>query len=380
MGGNAFHNFPVGRLNKKEFMECFEHVNSVLGGNVKLDLVPAYAEKVDFGDLDLILEKESSERFFNIDDWAQTLDNKEKHDKFKQLFIDNFHTREFRFAFPVISFDYRFNKDDEIGFQVDLIHVPEQFYDFSLKYFSYNDLGNLLGVMFRNMGLKFGHYGLNYELYTTETNKFGEFLITDNFDEALSFLKLDVNRFYKGFNNLNEIFDYVTSTPYFSKKIYALEEGVSSYKSRRRNAQRGTYNSFLNWIEETDKILPEYPHTTDKMERLSVIQKTFGEKLIKSIENTRNIALEKIKNKKKVEGEKISEWTGLTNKALGYLMTNFRNQFKNKEDYDSWLKENNEDDIKNKILEFKKTLDFTGLLGDPKTNPKEQMLKRKLRG
>lgn len=370
MGGNAFKHLNTKRIDKKEFDDSFLDIKNKLN-QLKLDVVPAFFEKSTFGDLDVVVEEESMNKWLADNNWEI---DKEFYDFLKI----KFNSRGIRNAYPVISFEYRKNKNEERGFQVDLIYIPKKFYNFCLNYFSYNDLGNLLGVMYRALGVKFGHYGLNYEIYSKETHYMGDVLITNDFDKALNFLKLDVDRFKKGFNNLEEVFDYVISSPYFNKGLYDLIEGVSSYKARRRNAQRSTYKLFLKWLkEQPEERLPSYQHTKDKDERLSLIVSHFGNEFIDNIKEVRNKEKEKNSLKIKFSGEKVSYWTGLTHQALGELLKQFNLKFKNKEEYDKWLKETDIEEMKKQILNLKNSIDFSGMIGDPKTNPRPLTRKRK---
>lgn len=370
MGGNAFKKHPGQRLNKIDFDNSSRKVNDWFNkNNIRNNIVPAYAEKETFGDLDLVVETESMEMFFenhNIDP-----------DKFKELLKVEFHSREYLFRFPVYSFEYRENNKSEKGFQVDLIHLPEKFYQFGLSYLSYNDIGNLLGVIYRNMGLKFGHYGLNYEIKTKETHKIGEILVSDDFDHTLGFIGLNAERYHQGFKNYEEIFQYVVSSPYFNKNLYKLEEGVSSYKSRRRNAQRGTYRAFLDWLElPAQSNLNAYVHTRDNKERLKLIGKYFGEGFANNILEVKQKEIDRLEGKKKVDGELVSSWTGLTNQALGYLMSTLKSHYKSTEDFENWLIIKSKEEVKDHILKLKETLSFEGMLGDPNSNPVRMSVKK----
>lgn len=378
MGGNAIKGYETKRLDKVDFLASFKNVSGVLSKKdfgLKLDMVPAYKEKKDFGDLDIIVSKESFESYVERNLKSDANDEEKKQHFLNSVFSENFNCREVFHNEPVISFEYRKSAQEEAGFQVDLILIPNKFYDFALNYFSYNDLGNLLGVMFRNLGVKFGIYGISKEVYIAETNKQGEMLVTNCFDDALDILKLDKHKFHEGFNNLNEIFEYIVSSPYFNKEIYALDQENNNYKSRRRNAKRGTYSSFLEWIKDRD-FENNYNHKISQQEKEENLNVILGGNFKEMYdEHIRNILKER-KNNEKISGERITEWTGLTKQALGMLVSEFKNQFKSQEEINDYLKNNVEDKIKNDIVSLKNKMDFTGVIGDPITNPSNMSHKR----
>jgi len=137
----------------------------------------------------------------------------------------------------VTSFDYK-------GFQIDLIHTTHEKFDYALSYFSWNDCGNLVGKLAHRFGLKHGHDGLFLSLHDGH-NKFGSILLTENHDDTLKFLGLDVKKFKNGFDNLEEIFAFVAASPNYSPDWYLLENITSA--GRIRDKKRDTYRKFLEF-------------------------------------------------------------------------------------------------------------------------------------
>lgn len=363
MGGNSLKRFPVGRLEKKEFFEVFNEIKNLFEG-VKLDIVPAYSEKETFGDLDVIVQMESMKEFYKKNT------NNDMENGFSKFLSEKINSRQQHFAFPVISFEYRKSTEDRVGFQVDFIHIPEKNYDFSLNYLSYNDLGNLIGVMYRHLGLRFGHYGVNKEVYhpKLKTTKLGEINVTNDFNKALDFIGLDVEKFHKGFSNMNEIFEYVATSKFFNPEIYALETGINDYKSRRRNAKRSTYSGFLKWIKENEKSLNRF--NFKEANRKELIDKYFNSIDYKNTyQGIIDDFEERINAKERIKGETLSEWTGLTHQALGMLSSKFKSQFKNDEELINYIMKKTNIELKDEFIKLKSTIDIKGIPGDPETNP-----------
>lgn len=370
MGGNSLKRFPVGRIEKKEFFNTFEHIKKVFN-NVKLDLVPAYEDKENFGDLDIIIEMESMRDFYRENT------NGDMEEAFSEFLSNKFNSRQEHFAFPVISFEYRKNEEQRVGFQVDFIHIPKKNYDFSLHYLSYNDLGNLIGVMYRHLGLRFGHYGVNKEVYypKLKTTKLGEINITNDFDQSLKFIGLDPEVFHKGFKNMDEIFEYVSTAKFFNPEIYALETGINDYKSRRRNAKRSTYSGFLKWIKDNEYRLNRFDFKNAN--RKDMIDDFFKNDYKITYQSMINEFDEKLKNKDRIKGENLSLWTGLTHQALGFLSGKFKSQFENEEQLMEYVRRNTDENIKKDLIKLKETLNFKGMIGDPETNPASMDIKHK---
>jgi hypothetical protein len=73
---------------------------------------------------------------------------------------------------------------------------------------------------------------------------------------------LDSNRYKEGFDELSDIFEFVSKSPYFNPDKYKLEN-ISS-KGRVRDKKRTTYQEFLKycdtltgkyWVSNEDKTV-----------------------------------------------------------------------------------------------------------------------------
>ena len=151
-------------------------------------------------------------------------------------------------------------------FQFDLIKAREDSFKFHYNYLSYNDLGNLIGRVAAAFGFKFAHDGLYilawYDHKGEErsvgrvkeygkTNDCAEYkmekLFISNFDEALEFLGFDSSRFAQGFNNVDDILDYVASSKYFCKDFFLFEN--RNHDQRKRDVKRPTYTKALEYFD-----------------------------------------------------------------------------------------------------------------------------------
>lgn len=153
MGGNALKNTATRRLDRAAFERVSLDVVAGLEAafpTARVVVIPAYATKADFGDLDVLMTAEDVEAHGGVE-------------ALKGLATTRFGATEVVRNGPVLSFDHRdAAAPAEPGFQVDVIVQARESFDFALNYFSFNDLGNLIGRTAHKQGASFGHDGLWY--------------------------------------------------------------------------------------------------------------------------------------------------------------------------------------------------------------------------
>lgn len=118
----------------------------------KPESVMSYATKVDFGDLDVLIEGGAGYDPTTIAKMLQATEVVRNGD--------------------VTSIGV---KVDEGIFQVDLIKTPKESFDFTARYFGFNDFGNLVGRIAHKFGAKFGHLGLLYPIRDLDNSSFADY-------------------------------------------------------------------------------------------------------------------------------------------------------------------------------------------------------------
>ena len=330
MGGSALH-VPTRRLLRTDFEEVSARLQASLSqalGGGRVAVVPAYRSKADFGDLDLLVDQAAVASHGGrnaLQAWASSV----------------CHAREIVDNGPVMSLDYRSSPSLEVGFQVDLILAPEDEFEFSLAYFSFNDLGNLIGRTAHKMGFKYGHNGLIYP-FREGTRMYGDVLVSRDLDKSLTFLGYAPARFHQGFNDLAEIFDYVTQSTYFNPSIFLLEN--RNHASRTRDRKRKTYRAFLEWIADRGD-LPAYAwadrddepaRSAEKQHFLSLALRhfpTFNERL-GEMKRQRDVSATV---RSRFNGDAVAQWTGLSGKPLSQFMAQLRAQHDGLDGLYAWL-------------------------------------------
>lgn len=230
MGGNALKQYETTRLEALDYQGItreFEHDFMKVFGFKPL-LIKAYKNKPSFGDADYLIDSSKLP-----DNWTHEL--KTSFGLGYSQYVKNGN---------VVSIGYK-------HFQFDLIVTLHEDMEASYFYFSYNDFGNLIGRIGHKLGVKIAHDGLKLVVRhkARSDHILKEIVLAKDSKQALDLLGLNRGRYEQGFDELEDIFEYVASSKYFDPEIYSLEH--RSATSRIRDKKRATYNSFLRWVNET---------------------------------------------------------------------------------------------------------------------------------
>lgn len=314
MGGNALASQGATRcvrevalLALEDFQKRFEQVTGRFTSAVRMEPIAAYRQKPDFGDLDVLVDS----RIF------QAIPPKD---------LVNILSDSYGATLPwvkngsVLSVGLPL-QDASKCLQLDLICTPAIEFDFSLGYFSWNDMGNLVGRVAHKMGLKFGHDGLWLPM-RDGTNLHDKLLVTRNFGHALSFLGFDAERWRGGFDTLDDIYQFVASGSRFNPDLYPLEN--RNHTARVRDKKRPVYTGFLLWLEAHPSLCG-FTWMEDKSHYLPEVMAAFP-----TLQMEYDNSLAKLNQTKAIRacfnGEVVTAITGLTGKQLGGFMGYFKRE------------------------------------------------------
>jgi hypothetical protein len=311
MGGNALSCTSV-RMTKNNYermaAECVAKLKA-LYPSARVNDIVAYRSKPDFGDLDIALDADNYDPY----QAAAALDAVEV--------VRNG---------PVTSIGVLVRPEvphrEGNVFQVDLIKLGTEEFEFSFQYYSNNDAGNLAGRVAKSMFTSLRHDGL-YFYHRAGDYKFREILLTRDYGKALAFLGYDPARFAEGFESLEDIFKFIASTEFFTNEIFLLEN--RNYTARVRDRKRKTYCEFLKWCEVTPG-LSAYEFPEDKSVWLPRIIEHFPQFEIDYAQSLTDLA-EQQAVKAKFNGEWVTQLTGFQGKELGFLMKRFKESFESVE-------------------------------------------------
>lgn len=293
MGGRVFLN-ECRRISKDEYEEEADRViRDLMAGGWEVRLIPSYRNKQEFGDIDLLASGEGD----IIEAVREMRGYRDHHQNGDCL---------------------SFLKKDV---QVDIITVPRDEMEITLSYFSWNDLGNLMGRIARRMGFRYGHRGLFSEVKDRSGNVVEKVRLSRHPEAIFSFLGCDFQRWTKGFDEIHDVFGFISSSAFFSKDCFRLLN--LNHGTRMRNKKRAGYAAFLNWLEEGP--LREFDfNSVAEGEWRSRAGEFFGNGWIK----TEGAILRRLKEeairREKFNGKVVGEITGLSGVELGIAIRSFR--------------------------------------------------------
>ena len=344
MGGKLFEAEGAVRITTQEYKEKYVPALTALLEplQIRFNFIQFYENKADQGNVN-ILVNQATILPTNVANAIVDLNPNRKEVVLKFLREQGFKVKT---NSNIISFLY----DNRL--QVDLVFTKTSLYDYSLNYYSYNDLGGLIGRLSRGLRLKHGSNGLSYVLYNeNKTKKLGEFLLTTDHDRTLEIMGLDVNRFKQGFKNLEDIFEYVTTSKYFGLNAFILAD--MPCKDRHRDQKRTTFIKFEEYCVANADSLPKVsPHIPE--DKLAFLYTLFPE-LEKQVNATLKHDSENILIAEKFNGHILMELFD-DFKANPKLLGKFIGQFKEQYDRD-YLLHASAEDIEDQCKIFKLTFD-----------------------
>lgn len=300
MGGNAIQG--ACRINRDEYDSLVEKVKSKIievDPKFKPNEIKFFKSKKDFGDLDLLVSSSVSTDVNQI--------------------AKRFGAKQIKKNGNVLSFDLRLDSDRL--FQVDLISVPATDIEIASFYFSYNDLNLLAGRIAHKLNTSFGFDGLKFKVRTESGYKGLDINLSKDPDRIYEFLGLDINRYEQGFDSLEEIYQFVSSSKYFNPSIFDYES--LNHINKTRNRKRSTYAGFLNWIESQES-LNQYQFQ-EKSVYLVKIDLAFPEiDIFQKMKDYSSDFKKILDRQNKFNGSLVSEFTGLTGKELGNFISSFK--------------------------------------------------------
>jgi hypothetical protein len=303
MGGKALNRFGVftERKNTEEFLRIGNELKSKVEFTLPVTcaIVTCYRTKESHGDLDLLISIGKDIQL----DWKNYIEN-------------TFQPKAINANGGVYSFDYQ-------GFQVDFIPIPERKWATALVYFSYDPLGNIMGKTFHKFGMSYGWEGLYYKYRNAHGTNSSDILLTNDVKRIFEFGGYDYDRYLKGFDTLEEIFQFAINSKYFDTEMFQMENLKSLDK--KRNRKRGSYHLFLNYLKDNG-INSKYPFEEAKELYLPKIDVSFPEaKLMDEISKLQAIDARNSELRMRFNGDIVMMWLpDLQGKELGNAMGKFK--------------------------------------------------------
>lgn len=320
MGGNAL-NFQTERKTTEQFNEIFSKIEPILIElGITYFLTKCYRNKPTHGDMDILIKN----------------NNLNKTELIK-IIIDKFKPTSLSPNDKTISFDY-----DQ--FQIDFILIDEDSWDIAKTWYSNDPFSNACGKLVHKFSLKYGPNGLIYPFRGENETMVKDIVISKDARKIFTFFDYDFDKFEQGFDEIEEIFDFIITSKYFNHNVFRYEN--LNRIDRKRNKRRKSYNELLKYIDNNN-ITKEYIFD-EKSSYINYINDYFPEsRLIETI----NDLIEKDNTNKlinsKFNGKSVMErYPDLKGKELGYMMMTFKENFS---DFNDFILKNSIDEIYDKF-------------------------------
>jgi hypothetical protein len=207
------------------------------------------------------------------------------------------------------------------NYQIDIILQTLQDWNCNSDYFDYDPSGNLMGKVAHKFGLKYGINGLTYPFRSFSGQLKTDIIISKDSKKIFEFLGFDYQRYLKGFDTLEEIYEYIINSKYFNPKGFMLNE--LNNVDRKRNKKRKTYRGFIEYINNRSDL--PYFEYKEKDFYIDYIEEFFPESGFKK--QLEDLKKENEKNKlasEKFNGHMIMQWCDLKGKELGDCLNKFK--------------------------------------------------------
>lgn len=330
MGGLLIKKFGLEpkRLPKEEFETLLKEMLFILTTELPpfINFRPLryFKNKPDFGDCDIVLTRNP-------------------HFKPAEFIESKFGVKPHHNA-GVYSFPYK-------EFQFDFITVLPEEYETHITYYADNDLGNLIGRGFHSAKMHYGGEGLYY--WIREEDVGGEhsensqivnfFCLSRNPREIMEFGGYDYDRWVKGFDKIEDIFDFACRGRWFQPDKFKYEN--LNHTNRTRNKKRKTYQLFLEWLEVNKNNYKWADLHEDKFAYVPLIEQKFPS-LTRQFKIETELYKERIELKKKFNGDLVIEKLNISDGVLlGKIIKGFKNQFFDDGDWNNYLKTYSKENI-----------------------------------
>lgn len=312
MGGHALKNTYTERKTTGEFNKIASEIIPIIKSNLPFEpyIVKCYRNKETHGDMDILLKIPSYIHISYINNMIIEFIN--KYLKPNEIYVNE-----------AISFDYD-------KFQIDLIPYRDINWEVAKVWINYDPTGNIMGKLAQQFNLKYGWDGLYYVLVMDNGLIKRHIFISRDNAKIFEFLGYDLEKFQRGFDTLEEIYDYVIESKYFNPDIFKMEN--LNRLDRKRNIRRNTYHSFLeyienipnkyefkdNYIQEINDFFPE-SNLIDNINHFNQINPTQKEIFMKF---NRNVIKEKFPNLGKNAMEVMKKFSNSMEDFQLYLIEN----------------------------------------------------------
>lgn len=313
MGGTRFSEIgETVRVTRAEHDAIAADVIERLRGlGIAADPVRFLKSKTDFGDIDLVCARSQTHGSLADED-ALGL---EARDRFIAESVGAIGHSRGQMRNPALHMLIR---RDAGLVQVDLVSIADHLLDFASNHMAWGDVGTMVAMVGRQMGLKIGMTGIHLTMDVP-----GEKLraaVPLDWRGTLEMLGFDADAHARGFETRAQTFEWLAGSRYFDPRIYALERQTNY--SRQRAQKRPGYMEMLDWIER-DRPVANYDwgdrkgdrtaeHHAAIMARFPEVEADFATQIAAREKGTDTAPF--------FNAEAVSAVTGVTGKRLQFVL------------------------------------------------------------
>ncbi|KAI5205340.1 hypothetical protein E4T39_03063 [Aureobasidium subglaciale] len=239
MGGNAFPDLVVPRMVPQAYQRVKQFaLESLSKHHPDATNMPEAPEKMDYGDVDLILELSPSKPFL-----------------YKQVAL-GFGTEHVKPNHPIYSFAVplqdKYDGLQTFG-QVDVQVCSPGYRSWTVFLHGYGDLGSILGVFNYGYGFTSRNDGFYVRIKEQEAQNWSasQVFLSHDPDSVMEFLGLDKHKYAQGFKTEEELFDWAVSSRLFNRKL--VEKRGNNSEMQTRMEKRPMFRRFIS------EYLPNLP-------------------------------------------------------------------------------------------------------------------------
>ncbi len=330
MGGNAIKKVLISRMEVSKYSQVKQIISDAFKNIIQIDFAFDKPGKESYGDLDVLYMRPDDTNLNLVDQ-----------------IVKLFNPVEIVTNGLVISWAYHYNEDKY--FQIDMVKCTN--ISMCKFYYSYGDLGNILGRITKYHGLKFGHEGLFVNLINLEPIN-----LTSEPEIICKYLNLDWDLWIKGFDTEEEIFKWIVGSNLFVPNMF-LELEEINHLHRQKTQRRPMYSKWVKWV-----CLFKYNLNSDKVQDIKLTEYSRKNLSFSALEHFGKIEIynqliqlkeKKEMLKKKFNGSKLIK-LGIKEKNIGESIQAFKIWVENTHaiNFETWIELTDENEIDRNMLKF----------------------------
>jgi hypothetical protein len=245
MGGKAFPDLRVPRMSPQVYEQVKQTALKILSTRfVSTSVMPEAPGKLDYGDVDLVIELSSSVPFPSQ---QVALELGAKHIK------NNHPTHSFAVPLEIAR------KEPQAFAQVDVQICPPGDLAWTTFMQGYGDVGSILGTFNFGYGFTSNNNGFFVRIKEQEAQNWSasQVFLSKDPDLVMEFLGLDKHRYHQRFESERQIFDWAVSSRLFNRRL--VEKRRENSEMRNRMEKRPMFRCFMS------EYLPALPAASDEI-------------------------------------------------------------------------------------------------------------------